>query len=76
MGKVRMRKVKQLAREVLELYADSVTVEFGKNKLLVREAIVGRASKKLSNRVTGYLTSLAKRLQQEKAEEQSGQVSA
>lgn len=68
MGKVRTRKVKVLARGVMKALGDKVTTDFETNKLLVGQLLVGRVSKKLRNRVAGYLTSLAKK-EQMKAEE-------
>ncbi|HIQ30405.1 MAG TPA: 30S ribosomal protein S17e [Candidatus Caldiarchaeum subterraneum] len=71
MGKVRTRKVKTLAREILETYKDQISVSFEDNKRLVRSVLQGRFSKRLANRVAGYLTSLAKRTldTQQQAEE-------
>jgi small subunit ribosomal protein S17e len=60
MGKVRTRKVKRLAKEILELYQDRVSMDFEKNKQLVREVFVSGVSKRLANRIAGYLTSLVK----------------
>lgn len=69
MGKVRTGKVKRLAKEIMELHADKVTTDFEKNKLLARSILSGMASRKLSNKVAGYLTALAKRLQKAQTEE-------
>ncbi|MCS6783910.1 MAG: 30S ribosomal protein S17e [Candidatus Caldarchaeum sp.] len=68
MGKVRTRKVKTLAKAISEAYADRVSASFEENKKLVREALAGRFSKKLSNRIAGYLVTLKKlELKKEKA---------
>lgn len=68
MGKVRTKKVKRLAREVLELYRDRVSGDFEKNKQLVRETFVSGISKRLANRIAGYLTSLVKLQAKKEAE--------
>ncbi len=74
MGKVRTRKVKVLAREVLKAFPDRVSTDFESNKLLVGEVLVGRVSKKLRNKVAGYLTALAKK-EQKAREEQEAEAS-
>lgn len=61
MGKVRIRKVKVLAREVLKILGDQISVDFDKNKILVGQILTGRVSKKIRNKIAGYLTALAKR---------------
>lgn len=68
MGKVRTRKVKRLAKEILELYRDRVSMDFEKNKQLVREVFISGVSKKLANRIAGYLTSLVKLQAKKEAE--------
>ncbi len=42
------------------MYPDRVSVVFDENKKLVREVLEGRFSKKLSNKVAGYLVNLKK----------------
>jgi ribosomal protein S17E len=59
-----------LAKEIKELYSDRVSAVFEENKKLVREVLEGRFSKKLSNKVAGYLVNLKKlELKKLKAEE-------
>jgi ribosomal protein S17E len=59
-----------LAKEIKELYPDRVSPVFEENKKLVREVLEGRFSKKLSNKVAGYLVNLKKlELKKLKAEE-------
>jgi small subunit ribosomal protein S17e len=71
MGKIRIRKVKVLAAEILERYPDTVKTEFGENKKFVEELLRGAVSKRLRNKVSGYLTSLAKqKLRKEAAEKE------
>lgn len=76
MGKVRTRKVKVLAKEIFKAFSDKVSADFEANKRLVGEVLVGRVSKKLRNKVAGYLTALAKKqLQQTEEEEQAAEAS-
>lgn len=49
-----------MAKTVNELYGDRVSTSFEENKKLVREVLEGRFSKKLSNRIAGYLVTLKK----------------
>jgi ribosomal protein S17E len=59
-----------LAKEIKELYPDRVSAVFEENKKLVREVLEGRFSKKLANKVAGYLVNLKKlELKKLKAEE-------
>jgi len=70
LGKVRTRKVKTIAKEVKELYPERVSTVFDENKKLVREVLEGRFSKKLANKVAGYLVTLKKlELKKMKSEE-------
>ena len=45
----------------METYGDQVSTSFEHNKILVRSVLQGRFSKRLANRIAGYLTTLAKR---------------
>ena len=47
-----------------------VSTSFEQNKYLVRSVLVGRFSKRLANRIAGYLTTLAKRMAKEKKVEE------
>ncbi len=70
MGKVRPRIVKRLARELLEKHGDKFTDDFEANKKLVQE-LTNISSKRLRNRVAGYITHLVKiKLKREKATSQ------
>ncbi len=60
MGKVRPASVKRLARQIFQQYYDKVSLDYRQNKKLVLEVSTIRA-KHLLNRVSGYLTRLAKR---------------
>ncbi|MEM2095366.1 MAG: hypothetical protein QXX19_03080 [Candidatus Caldarchaeum sp.] len=57
---MRTRKIKTLAREIMEKNSDKITISFEENKKLVRSVLEGRYSKKLSNRIAGYLVALKK----------------
>lgn len=74
LGRVRTRKVKVLAREMLELHRDKITVSFEDNKLLVDGILRGSVSKKLRNKVAGYLTALVKQAEAKKTAETAGEV--
>ena len=67
---MKTRKVKVLAREIMEKFPDRVSADFELNKLLVGEVLTGQISKKLRNQVAGYITRLVKR-ELEKAEEEA-----
>ncbi len=58
-GKVRIRLVKRIARELLEKYPELFTKDFEHNKQVVRK-LVDTKSKRLSNRIAGYITHLVK----------------
>ena len=67
MGKVRIVLVKRLAKELVDRYPDEFSTDFEKNKTLVGEILVN-ASKRLRNRIAGYITHLMK-LRQPKHQE-------
>jgi ribosomal protein S17E len=64
-----------LAKEIKELYPDRVSAVFEENKKLVREVLEGRFSKKLANKVAGYLVNL-KRLELKKLKAEEGAEAA
>lgn len=57
MGKVRTETVKRAARELIEKFPDKFTNEYEANKLGVN-AVLRAPSKKLRNRIAGYVTRL------------------
>jgi len=59
MGKVRPGFIKRLARKLLETYPDKFTTDFETNKRLVAE-LTNIQSKRVRNRVAGYITRLVK----------------
>ncbi len=56
-GKVQIELEKILARELMERFPDKFTTDFENNKKLV-ESLTNISSKKLRNRVAGYITQL------------------
>jgi small subunit ribosomal protein S17e len=69
MGRVKIRKIKVLAKEVIEKFPDRVSADFELNKLLVSQALTGQVSKKIRNKVAGYITRLVRRGLEKKLEE-------
>jgi len=70
MGTVYTRDIKRIAEELYEKFKDEVSIDFNKNKELVAK-YVDFGSKKIRNRIAGYLTRYAKRVKrlEEKKEE-------
>lgn len=68
MGRVRPRYIKSLGDKLLEMYPDRFTDSFEENKKAVAQ-LADIPSKRVRNRVAGYITRLVKRRKaQEKAE--------
>ena len=59
MGSVRPRYIKNAAKNLLALYPDTFTDDFETNKRLV-EQLTDNESKKVRNRIAGYLVGLIK----------------
>ncbi|MEM0021586.1 MAG: 30S ribosomal protein S17e [Fervidicoccaceae archaeon] len=59
MGKVRTAMVKRTARKLLSMYPTLFTESFESNKQIVRK-LVDIPSKRVQNRIAGYLTRLVK----------------
>jgi len=57
LGKVRIETVKRLSRELLRRYPERFTGEFESDKQAVNELVVTQ-SKRLRNRIAGYVTRL------------------
>ena len=66
MGKVRTETIKRIARDLLEQYPDKFTVDYEANRQIV-DQIVDSRSKRLRNRISGYVTRLKKVEEQSKA---------
>ncbi len=61
LGKVRTDMVKRASRKIMEEYSDLFTLDFDKNKLIFSNDIkIGVKSKRLRNRIVGYITHLVK----------------
>lgn len=69
MGKVRPAYVKNTARMLLEKYPDKFTDDFEHNKRAVSELL--QTSKRVRNRIAGYITRLVKRRQRLRALEEA-----
>jgi len=65
-GKVRTETIKRIARDLLEQYPDKFTVDYEANRQIV-DQIVDSRSKRLRNRISGYVTRLKKVEEQSKA---------
>lgn len=59
LGSVRPRYIKNAARTLLQLYPDTFTEDFESNKRLV-EQLTDVKTKKVRNRIAGYLVRLVK----------------
>jgi len=59
LGKVRPTFIKRTARELLEKYRDRFKPDFEHNKRVVQE-LTNIRSKRIRNRVAGYITRLIK----------------
>jgi small subunit ribosomal protein S17e len=57
LGKVRTETVKRAARELIERFPEKFTNEYEANKAAVNE-VLNAPSKKLRNRIAGYVTRL------------------
>jgi small subunit ribosomal protein S17e len=57
LGKVRTETVKRAARELIERFPEKFTSEYEANKTAVNE-VLKAPSKKLRNRIAGYVTRL------------------
>ncbi len=57
--------MKKIARELVERFPDKFTTDFENNKKLV-ESLTNISSKKLRNRVAGYITQLQNQKKQNK----------
>jgi len=57
LGKVRTRLVKRLAEELVYAYPDKFTTDYQHNKKVVDELVEG-LSKRMRNKVAGYITHL------------------
>ncbi len=62
MGKVRTKVVKRTAKEMLERFPDKFTADFESNKQALIE-VADIPSKRLRNRIAGYITRLVKQRQ-------------
>ncbi|RLE87461.1 MAG: 30S ribosomal protein S17e [Thermoprotei archaeon] len=68
MGKVRPAFIKRTARRLLEKYPDAFTTDFEHNKRMVMQ-LTDITSKRVRNRVAGYVTRLVKIKMRRESEE-------
>ncbi len=68
LGKVRPEHVKNVARELVELYPDRFNTDFQNNKKAL-DSLARISSAKLRNRIAGYITRLLSIAQSGEAEE-------
>jgi len=66
LGKVRTETVKRIAKDLLERHPDKFTVDYEANKQVI-DQIVDSRSKRLRNRISGYVTGLKKVEERNKA---------
>lgn len=57
MGKVRIAAVKKVAKELVERYPDRFTTNYDSNKTVMAD-LVDAKTKRLRNRIVGYVTRL------------------
>ncbi|XP_055333576.1 40S ribosomal protein S17-like [Paramacrobiotus metropolitanus] len=62
MGRVRTKTVKKASRLIIEKYYTKLTLDFHTNKKVIEEVAV-LPTKKLRNKVAGFITHLMKRIQ-------------
>jgi small subunit ribosomal protein S17e len=62
MGRVRTKLVKKAARVIIEKYYPKLTLDFDTNKKIAEEVAV-IPSKRLRNKIAGFITHLMKRIQ-------------
>ena len=62
MGKVRTKTVKKSARVIVEKYYTRLTLDFQTNKKICDEVAI-MPSKRMRNKIAGYLTHLMKRIE-------------
>lgn len=61
LGKVRTDMVKRASKKIMEEYSDLFTADFEKNKVIFSDEIkIDVKSKRLRNRIVGYITHLVK----------------
>ncbi|MFX1465956.1 MAG: 30S ribosomal protein S17e [Promethearchaeota archaeon] len=59
MGKIRPSHIKNISKKILETYGHLIEDDFEKNKEIL-DQILDLQSKRLRNRIAGYLTSLVR----------------
>jgi small subunit ribosomal protein S17e len=62
LGKIRSERIKRIANELFERYGDQFTSNFDENKNIICSFLM-IDSKKMRNKMTGYITGLVKSAQ-------------
>merc|ERR1711907_85703 len=62
MGRVRTKTVKKAARLIIEKYYQKLTLDFQTNKKITEDVAIVQ-SKRMRNKIAGYVTHLMKRIQ-------------
>ncbi len=75
LGKVRTEHIKRIAQELISRYPEMFTRDFESNKKVVSE-LTNISSKRLRNRVAGYITQLVYIKQTVKEAESTGFLTA
>ena len=70
MGKVRIKIVKRLGKQLIDRYPDMFSRDFNHNKAMVQK-LLDIKSKKLRNQIAGYVTHLVKIKSREQEEKES-----
>jgi len=61
LGRVRQAFIKRIGNELIEKFGDRFTTDFDTNKKIVEEVALV-STKRLRNRIAGYITSKIKKL--------------
>ena len=61
-GNIRNKQVKRIAKNIVIGFYDQITLDFQENKRVV-ESITNVSSKKMRNKIAGYVTTLYRQVQ-------------
>ena len=64
-GNVRSRAIKRIAKSIVVNFYDQLTLDFEENKVRVMQ-ITNASSKKMRNRIAGYVTTLMRQIKEGK----------
>ena len=66
LGKVRTEMIKRIAKDLLERHPDKFTADYEANRQIIDQVVDSR-SKRVRNRISGYVTRLKKAEERNKA---------